>query len=407
MRIEITLWWHADTVEVQRIDDVDRFTIGMRPEDDLFVPLARSEGASHTLIARAPDGRMWLWPIHGTKHSAPQPIDEACDVEMALGAFTLRVRAVSRERSAPVLAVPDTQFANISTLTGAAMVAMVALLVLTPTPVHAASEPLPPATLRAWLTQKVTKPVERWLPNCCSRKDRTGQPKSEATTPAQDARADAIAQGRAASRAAAALSLDLLALAGGGIAEELSRALGAMKPAGFVTAGLGLAPGRAGGPSTETVGIGGISVRGHGSADVGNGKPGKGTPCASDFGCKQDRAVQMVAGTPKLMCGRDDTAGSCDVGKEIIKRVVASHREQMRFCYERALQVSPGLAGKASIEWVISASGSVIAASATDSDLPRDVSSCLAEKVKSWRFPPVPAWKDGVVVRYPFVFRAG
>src|SRR4051812_12787186 len=57
--------------------------------------------------------------------------------------------------------------------------------------------------------------------------------------------------------------------------------------------------------------------------------------------------------------------GSLD--KELIRQVIHANRAQIRFCYERRLDVKPTLAGKVAVRFHISASGAVSSAAVSDS----------------------------------------
>lgn len=150
-------------------------------------------------------------------------------------------------------------------------------------------------------------------------------------------------------------------------------------------------------------GFGGLGMRGTGSGGggyaVGGGSVGYGV------GHGRLGAARKAKKAPKLRVGKPVVMGSLD--KSIIERVIRRHRNQVRSCYERALQKDPALKGKIVVKLAIDGSGRVVSASATDaSTLPSEaVRACLVQKVKTWRFP---AGGDGmVVVTYPFVFSPG
>lgn len=92
--------------------------------------------------------------------------------------------------------------------------------------------------------------------------------------------------------------------------------------------------------------------------------------------------------------------------KDVIRRVVRSHAAETRFCYERRLALSEGLAGKVTLSWIIQADGTVrdatIVADSTTL-LDEEVHRCLRDAVGRWSFPA----HDGKAtkVSYPFLFR--
>lgn len=92
--------------------------------------------------------------------------------------------------------------------------------------------------------------------------------------------------------------------------------------------------------------------------------------------------------------------------REVIRRVVRRHREQARACYERSLLEDPDLAGKITVNWVISHEGKVISSTIAETTMDdRDVERCLADAIKRWRFPE-PDGGGVVRVNYPFTFES-
>lgn len=90
--------------------------------------------------------------------------------------------------------------------------------------------------------------------------------------------------------------------------------------------------------------------------------------------------------------------------RELIRRVIQSHRSEIRHCYESELERQPGLAGKIAIRFVIGAQGAVTSASSVSTTMSSPpVETCLVARVRSWRFPR-PRGGGIVIVTYPFVF---
>jgi hypothetical protein len=140
--------------------------------------------------------------------------------------------------------------------------------------------------------------------------------------------------------------------------------------------------------ATGTLGSGAIFTRGRRDGDDGEATGG--------LIAKRDYDVSVVAGPEKVIGGLD---------REIILRVVRAHAGQVRYCYEQALTVSPGLHGKITMRFVVDASGVVSQAAAASDELTNpSVATCLASRVKGWRFPE-PRGGGVVVVNYPFVFK--
>ena len=103
--------------------------------------------------------------------------------------------------------------------------------------------------------------------------------------------------------------------------------------------------------------------------------------------------------------GRAVVRGSLD--REIIRRVVRRHVNEVRVCYERVLATKPGLSGRVNTHFVITATGAVQGASVANSTL-GDVSveTCITQAVGRWQFPS-PGGGGIVMVNYPFIFGTG
>ncbi|HJL15760.1 MAG TPA: AgmX/PglI C-terminal domain-containing protein [Sandaracinaceae bacterium LLY-WYZ-13_1] len=91
---------------------------------------------------------------------------------------------------------------------------------------------------------------------------------------------------------------------------------------------------------------------------------------------------------------------------EQIMRVVRRNQAAVRYCYENELQRQPNLAGRITIHWRISRSGSVSSARVGNSSMHNArVEGCIVRQVRRWRFPQ----PDGgeVDVDFPFIFGTG
>jgi len=90
---------------------------------------------------------------------------------------------------------------------------------------------------------------------------------------------------------------------------------------------------------------------------------------------------------------------------EIIRRVIHSHRDQIKYCYSKELTRNPNLAGKVSIKFTISPKGYVQQASVSQTTLRNaTVERCMAQKIRTWKFPE-PKGGGIVIVNYPFIFK--
>lgn len=187
-----------------------------------------------------------------------------------------------------------------------------------------------------------------------------------------------------------------LAGAGGGLESEYGGFLGVIGPS-FGFNGLEMhGTGRGGGGEAEgSVGVGKLGTVGGGLG--GNGCPG----CAPAF-----RGPHHDARVPSLRSGEPDVAGS--LSKEVIRRVIQRHLNEVRFCYEENLKRAPELAGRVEVKFIIAPSGAVQMASYTANTLAGDgarTAECIRAAVQRWSFP-APDGGGVVVVSYPFRLEA-
>jgi TonB family protein len=97
--------------------------------------------------------------------------------------------------------------------------------------------------------------------------------------------------------------------------------------------------------------------------------------------------------------------GSLD--KDIIRRIVHLHMNEVKYCYDQELVKKASLEGRVSIQFVISPQGQVISSvlqSTTMNNL--HVEKCVVDAVKRWPFP-APTGGGIAIVSYPFSFVAG
>ena len=93
--------------------------------------------------------------------------------------------------------------------------------------------------------------------------------------------------------------------------------------------------------------------------------------------------------------------------KDIIRRIVRAHINEVRYCYNKGLVKDPKLKGRAVVAFTIGADGKVATSKIDQTDLPDpDVPKCIAKAVKRWKFPR-PQGGGNVVVKYPFVLTPG
>ena len=99
------------------------------------------------------------------------------------------------------------------------------------------------------------------------------------------------------------------------------------------------------------------------------------------------------------------SAGTGQLDRDEIQKVINDNIGAIQRCYERELIKAPGLSGKIQVEWAIATSGSVRSARQTFTSMnSTNVSSCIMGAIKTWRFPKP---KGGeVIVNYPFIFKS-
>lgn len=156
----------------------------------------------------------------------------------------------------------------------------------------------------------------------------------------------------------------------------------------------------------EAAGVGGLGLagagrggaegaEGHGRAHVGTGGGGDAIDADADLGDRDTIEPEVIPGEP-------ETQGALD--REIIQRVVRQHRREMQHCYQQELQRNPDLAGRITMQWVISPTGDVVTASVQETTMNnQQVERCMARRIQRWSFPE-PDGGGVVRVNYPFNF---
>jgi TonB family protein len=160
--------------------------------------------------------------------------------------------------------------------------------------------------------------------------------------------------------------------------------------------GLGLVgSGKGGGGTGEgTIGLGNLGTIGKGGGGGNGSGYGRG---AGGLGGRRAHAPDVVPGTAQVR-------GSLD--KEIIRRIIRRHLNEVRFCYEKELMHKQDLYGRVMIQFTISGTGQVVASVVQNSTMNNpNVEQCIAQAVRRWEFPK-PQGGGIVIVSYPFVLKA-
>jgi hypothetical protein len=150
-----------------------------------------------------------------------------------------------------------------------------------------------------------------------------------------------------------------------------------------------------GGTADEAVGMGGpLGTIGRGGGGPGSWGYGRcvGTRCG--LGPRKPAGPQLVAEGVRVK-------GSLD--KEIIRRVIRSHLNEVRYCYQHELQSKPDLYGRIVVQFTITPTGQVMTAKIDQTTLNNvNVEGCVTQATRRWTFPRP---ENGiVVVSYPFLF---
>ena len=95
--------------------------------------------------------------------------------------------------------------------------------------------------------------------------------------------------------------------------------------------------------------------------------------------------------------------GHGSIDKEIIRRIIRRHINEVKWCYDQELSRQPDLAGRLMVQFTIAATGQVIASVLQNSTMGNaKVENCTVQAVRRWEFPK-PLGGGIVIVSYPFV----
>ena len=149
----------------------------------------------------------------------------------------------------------------------------------------------------------------------------------------------------------------------------------------------------AGGTGLHTVGTGRLNTIGR--FGDGSGGPGR-------YGMGVGMLGTRRAHPPEVLPGTVTSHGSLD--KEIIRRIVRRHLNEVKSCYDQALARQPKLEGRLVAQFTIAGTGQVIASVKQSSTLGSlEAEMCVVNAIKRWEFP-APAGGGLAIVSYPFSF---
>jgi TonB family protein len=168
------------------------------------------------------------------------------------------------------------------------------------------------------------------------------------------------------------------------------------------------------GNTASAYGVGGLGPAGTGAGGAGEGEGTIGTGVLGTIGgYKGERAAGYgpagggrLAGrrtiTPDFIAGQPSVRGSLD--KDIIRRIIRRHLNEVKFCYEQELARNQELGGRIAVNFTIAPTGQVAAAVVQSTTMGNvRVESCLVGAVRRWEFPK-PAGGGLVIATYPFNF---
>jgi len=163
----------------------------------------------------------------------------------------------------------------------------------------------------------------------------------------------------------------------------------------------------------EAYGVGGLGLVGTGSGGGGTGEgtiglgnlgtigKGGGGGNGSGYGRGAGGLGGRRAHAPDVIPGQANVRGSLD--KEIIRRIIRRHINEVKYCYEQELTKKASLGGRIMVQFTIAASGQVIASVLQNSTMGNaKVENCTVQAVRRWEFPK-PLGGGIVIVSYPFV----
>ncbi|MBU1409974.1 TonB family protein [Myxococcota bacterium] len=91
-----------------------------------------------------------------------------------------------------------------------------------------------------------------------------------------------------------------------------------------------------------------------------------------------------------------------NIDPNAVRAVIRAHRNEAHYCYLRALQKDPKVAGTVKLKFDIQKGGRVTSCTVVQNLSDPDVGNCLCGRVKTWRFPE--PTEGSVTVTYPWIF---
>ncbi len=165
----------------------------------------------------------------------------------------------------------------------------------------------------------------------------------------------------------------------------------------------------------QNIGFGGLAVHGTGRRGGGDGRGAIGLDrlgtigIGGKHGSEYGRRAGNLNGNGMRRPGgvvpqprRPPFQASGSMTKDVIRRIVHRHLNEVKHCYESRLSKQPDLSGRVAVKFIISGTGGVQAALLASSTLGDPVvEQCIVAAVRRWAFPQ-PKGGGVVIVTYPF-----
>jgi TonB family protein len=114
-------------------------------------------------------------------------------------------------------------------------------------------------------------------------------------------------------------------------------------------------------------------------------------------------ARSASASIPQIRIGTAEVRGS--LSRDMIRRQIQMHRNELRDAYERQLMLNPGLEGRIEIRFMIDTEGRVLSAMVASSTIDnQELERAVLAVFRRMRFPAVEGGGANIIT-YPVVFR--
>jgi TonB family protein len=126
---------------------------------------------------------------------------------------------------------------------------------------------------------------------------------------------------------------------------------------------------------------------------------------AGTIGLSNTGVIGIGKAIPQVRQAKAEVHGKLD--KDIVRRIVRAHINEIRHCYNKALVDDPAEKGRVVVRFTIDATGHVTAADPIESSVKNaELPTCMATAIKRWKFPK-PEDGGSVGVTYPFLLDPG